>query len=91
MTCAVWPEVAGELGRRGTGADRCCPLRSGQSWPECGPDVAHPPRVWRARPASKTWLRRGGNGRTLDRGVRPRLGARLACRQAPHRARGSGL
>jgi hypothetical protein len=32
--------VAGDLGRWWAGVDRCCPLRSGRSWPGCGPDVA---------------------------------------------------
>src|SRR5215207_8638809 len=40
VTGAVEPNVAGELAGSGTASDRCCPLRSGRSWPGCGPDVA---------------------------------------------------
>jgi hypothetical protein len=39
-TCATWPNVALDLGGSRTAGDRCCPLRSGRSWPGCGPDVA---------------------------------------------------
>ena len=36
-TCGGWGSVPGELGRCPTGTDRCRPLRSGRSWPGCGP------------------------------------------------------
>ena len=39
-TCGGWSSLRGELGSCLSGGDRCCPLRSGCSWPECGPDVA---------------------------------------------------
>src|SRR5215211_2517568 len=39
-TCGEWGSVAGELGRWRAGGDRGCPLRSGRSWPRCGPSVA---------------------------------------------------
>jgi hypothetical protein len=34
------PGLACELGRWRPGGDRCYPLRSGRSWPGCGPEVA---------------------------------------------------
>jgi hypothetical protein len=49
-TCAVWPNEPGELAGSGTASDRCCPLRSGRSWPGYGPDVARWSRAWKARP-----------------------------------------
>ena len=39
-TCGGWSILAGELGGCRTADDRCCPLRSGRSWPGCGPAVA---------------------------------------------------
>jgi hypothetical protein len=40
VTCGGWSSLLGELGSCLPGGDRCCPLRSGGSWPGCGPDVA---------------------------------------------------
>jgi hypothetical protein len=37
-----WSSLLGELGSCLPDGDRCCPLRSGRSWPGCGPDVAPP-------------------------------------------------
>ena len=39
-TCGGWGTVPGDLGRWWAGVYRCCPLRSGRSWPGCGPAVA---------------------------------------------------
>ena len=39
-TCGGRGSVPGELGRCRPAGDRCCPLRSGRSWPGCGHDVA---------------------------------------------------
>jgi hypothetical protein len=33
--------MPGELDESPAGGDRCCPLRSGRSWPECGPSRRH--------------------------------------------------
>jgi hypothetical protein len=44
--------MARGLGEAPAGGDRGCPLRSGRSWPGCGPDVApQRSRAWKARPA----------------------------------------
>jgi hypothetical protein len=37
VTCGGWSSLLGELGSCVPDSDRGCPLRSGRSWPGCGP------------------------------------------------------
>jgi hypothetical protein len=85
VTCGGWSSLLIELGSCLPDSDRCCPLRSGRSWPGCGPDVAPgDPQCGTGGHGRRgsTWCRRGGDGHRHCRRVRPVLSDHLPRWQA---------
>ena len=92
-TCGGWSSLLGELGSCLPGGDRCCPLRSGRSWPGCGPAVAPavPSLEGASGPILLAWCHADAAGQThlrstaVDRERPPDAGATGTRRARPAR------